>query len=55
MSSKVTVTLPKNATYVASDGTVHRTDDVFEVERDDLVEAFIRGGSLVEVKPARKK
>jgi hypothetical protein len=52
--SLVTVTLPENVTFVAADGHVHRTGDVFEVERAD-VEAFLRHGNLVEVKPARKR
>ena len=47
--AKVTVQVPFNVTY-ATDNKVYREGDVFEVERDDLVDAFIRGGNLVEVK-----
>jgi hypothetical protein len=49
MPSKVTVTLPFNVTF-SVDTKVYREGDVFEVERDDLVEAHIRHGNLVEVK-----
>jgi hypothetical protein len=52
--AKVTVTLPNNATFVAADGTVYRFDDVFEVEQDELVEARIRVGNLIEVKKPKK-
>jgi hypothetical protein len=51
--AKVTVTCPFNVTFAAN-GTVYREGDVFEVERSD-VEAFIRNGNLVEVKPAKKR
>jgi hypothetical protein len=53
MSSKVTVTVPFNVTY-ATDDHVYREGDVFEVERAD-VEALLKHGNLVEVKPARKR
>ena len=50
--AKVTVQVPFNITYTANDH-VYREGDVFEVERDDLVDAFIRNGNLVEVKKKR--
>jgi hypothetical protein len=51
--AKVTVTVPFNVTY-ATDDHVYREGETFEVERAD-VEAFLRHGNLVEVKPARKR
>lgn len=48
-SAKVTVQVPHNVTY-ATDDHVYREGEVLELERDDLVEAFIRNGNLVEVK-----
>jgi hypothetical protein len=51
--AKVTVQVPFNVTYSVGDH-VYREGDVFEVERAD-VEAFIRHGNLVEVKPAKKR
>ena len=51
--AKVTVTVPENVTYAAN-GTVYRTGDVLVVERDDLVDAFIRNGNLVEVNPKKR-
>jgi hypothetical protein len=47
--AKVTVTVPENVSYAAND-RVYRAGETFEVERDDLVQAFIRNGNLVEVK-----
>jgi hypothetical protein len=49
----VKVQVPFNVTYSVGDH-VYREGDVFEVERAD-VEAFIRHGNLVEVKPAKKR
>jgi hypothetical protein len=54
MMAKVKVQVPENVTYAAN-GTVYRTGDEVELERDELVEAFIRHGNLVEIKPAKKR
>jgi len=52
--AKITVTVPFNVTFPV-DGHVYREGDVFELERDELIDAFIRNGNLVEVKPAKKR
>jgi hypothetical protein len=51
--AKVTVTVPFNVTFPV-DGHVYREGDVFELDRADA-EKWLAAGSLVEVKPARKK
>ena len=50
----VKVTIPYNVTY-ATDDHVYREGETLELERDDLVEAYIRAGNLVEVKPQKKR
>ena len=50
----VKVTIPYNVTY-ATDDHVYREGETLELERDELVDAFIRYGNLVEVKPQKKK
>jgi hypothetical protein len=52
--AKVTVTVPHNVTY-ATDDHVYREGETLELERDELVDAFIRYGNLVEVKPSTRK
>lgn len=51
--AKVTVTLPHNVTY-ATDDKVYREGETLELDRDELVDAYIRNGNLVEV-PKKKR
>jgi len=51
--SKVTVQVPFNVTFPV-DGHVYREGDVFELERDELVDSLIRHGNLVEI-PKKKR
>ena len=50
--TKVTVTVPFNVTYATND-RIYREGDQVEVERDELVDAHIRNGNLVELKKKR--
>jgi len=50
--AKVTVTVPHNVTY-ATDDHVYREGETLELERDALVDAYIKAGNLVEVKKKR--
>jgi hypothetical protein len=51
--AKVTVQVPNNVTF-SVDNKVYREGDVFEVDRDELVDAHVRNGNLVEVKTRKK-
>jgi hypothetical protein len=51
--AKITVTLPHNVTY-ATDDKVYREGESVELERDELIDAHIRNGNLVEVKTKKK-
>lgn len=52
--AKVTVQLPHNVTY-STDERVYREGDVFELERDELVDAYIQHGNLIEIKSSTRR
>ena len=51
--AKVKVTVPHNVTY-ATDDHVYREGETLELDRDELVDAHIRNGNLVEVKKSKR-
>ena len=51
--AKVTVQVPANVTY-ATDDHVYREGETLELERDELVDAYIRHGNLIEVKKQKR-
>jgi hypothetical protein len=56
MAGKVKVKVAENVTVTASDGTVHRAGDVFEVPDDDTLAQWLAAGTVTKAAPkARKK